>query len=241
MDESPYSILKNKRESTIVKLMESLKSNLVDVVFSAGNSGAVVFSAEKILGVQEHHLTPAICTILPSLNRDFIAIADIGSSANKPIEADNLVNFATLGMNFLKEKFNLVNPKIALLNVGIEDSKGNLEHRKAYKILKENKSFNFIGNIEADSLLNGEVDLVVTDGFTGNIVLKLIESFNTILKNNRILENKSEFANFISNKFKYEYVGGAPLLGVNGKVVIGHGKSNREAVVSGLKFCKFYA
>ncbi len=239
MDESATEAFKRK-ESTIYKSIELLKNGEVDAVVSAGHSGASMSVATLRLGRIKGIKRPAISTFLPNIKRTYTILLDAG--ANVDCDAENLFQFALMGEVYAKAFLNKDNVTIGLLSNGEEDTKGNSITKEAFKMLKH--SFpNFIGNIEGSDIFKGEANVVVTDGFIGNIVLKTSEgAAETIGRLIKDEINKSGIlqkigALLLKPVFKglkkatdYAEYGGAPLLGVNGCVIIAHGKSNSKAI-----------
>jgi len=239
MDESATEAFKRK-ESTIYKSIELLKAGEVDAVVSAGHSGASMSVATLRLGRIKGIKRPAISTFLPNINRSYTLLLDAG--ANVDCDSQNLFQFALMGEVYAKASLNKENIKIGLLSNGEEDTKGNTITKETFSMLKE--SFpNFIGNVEGGDIFKGNVDVVVTDGFIGNIVLKTSEGVaETIgklikdeIKNAGLLQKigalllKPVFRG-LKKATDYAEYGGAPLLGVNGCVIIAHGKSNSKAI-----------
>ena len=256
MEDKPLNIFQNNTGSnldfTIVKCIQLVKEKKADIMYSAGNSGAVIFAAINFLRLKTDNYTPAIATFIPSFKDSrsnsnskskYSILLDVGASGNKSIVANNLLDIAKIGVeffiNFNNYKTNVV-PRVGLLNIGSEEWKGTKEHKIVYGSLKNDpsKSFDFVGNIESDKILFSDVDIIVTDGFTGNIVLKLLESFKNLL--GQVMGDKESLSNEIVSRFSYEGTGGAPLLGFEEKIVIGHGKSSAKAIRSGINFCKKY-
>jgi len=198
-----------------------LKEGNIDAFASAGNSGAMLvgsmFSVKTIPGMNR----PAICSYLPKENGGFGVILDVG--ANADCKPELLVQFAILGSLVAEILFGIKNPKVGLLNIGEEAEKGNLLTQATYPLLKETANINFIGNIEGRDLFNDKADVIVCDGFTGNIVLKLSEAFHDMTA------GKGMDAPFFA-RLNYENYGGSPVLGVNAPVVVGHGISNDIAI-----------
>ena len=239
MDESATEAFKRK-ESTIYKSIELLREGAVDAVVSAGHSGASMSVATLRLGRIKGIKRPAISTFMPNIKRSYTLLLDAG--ANVDCDANNLFQFALMGEIYAKAFLNKENVTIGLLSNGEEDTKGNSITKEAFQMLKS--SFpNFIGNVEGGDIFKGEVDVVVTDGFIGNIVLKTSEGAAEIIGN--LLKNEIKNSNILSKigafllkpVFKelkkatdYAEYGGAPLLGVNGCVIIAHGKSNSKAI-----------
>ena len=239
MDESATEAFKRK-ESTIYKSIELLRNNEVDAVVSAGHSGATMSVATLRLGRIKGIKRPAISTFLPNIKRSYTLLLDAG--ANVDCDAMNLYQFALMGEVYAKAFLNKEDVRIGLLSNGEEESKGNSITKEAFEMLK-NSFENFKGNIEGNDIFKGEVEVVVTDGFIGNIVLKTSEgAAETIGRLIKDEINKSGLlqkigALLLKPVFKglkkatdYAEYGGAPLLGVNGCVIIAHGKSNSKAI-----------
>jgi len=239
MDESATEALKRK-ESTIYKSIELLKSKEVDGVVSAGHSGATMSLATLKLGRVKGIKRPAIVTFMPTIKKKYSLVLDVG--ANVDCDPLNLYQFALMGEVYAKVVLNTKTPKLGLLSNGEEKSKGNSTTKEAYDLL-ENGFENFIGNVEGGDIFKGDVDVIVTDGFIGNIVLKTSEGVaDTIgklikeeIRTSGILQKIG--ALLLKPVFKglkkatdYAEYGGAPLLGVNGCVIISHGKSNSKAI-----------
>ncbi len=221
MGEHPTRALSQKPNSSLSIGFQMLKEGSIDAFASAGNSGAMLvgsmFSVKTIPGMNR----PAICSYLPKENGGFGVILDVG--ANADCKPELLVQFAILGSLVAEILFGIKNPKVGLLNIGEEAEKGNLLTQATYPLLKETANINFIGNIEGRDLFNDKADVIVCDGFTGNIVLKLSETFHDMTA------GKGMNAPFFA-RLNYENYGGSPVLGVNAPVVVGHGISNDIAI-----------
>jgi len=220
MAEHPTKAFSQKPQSSIAVGFKLLKEKQIDAFASAGNTGAMLvgsmFSVKAIPGV----IRPCITTILPKINGGFGIMLDVGTNADcKP---DVLYQFGILGSLYAKEVHKIENPKVGLLNIGEEAEKGNLVTQAAYNLMKETKDFNFIGNVEGRDLFGDKVDVVVCDGFVGNVVLKTAEEFYRL-----IMKRKGSDEYF--DKFNYELYGGTPILGINSPVIIGHGISSALA------------
>ena len=216
MHEHPTKALKEKPDSSIAVGFKLLGSGKADAFISAGNTGAMLVGALFSIKTIEGVLRPTIGGYIPREDGSLGLLLDVGLNADcKP---ENLNQFATLGSLFAKHILNIANPKTALINLGEEEGKGNLLAQAAYPLLKENKHINFYGNIEGRDILMNTSDVMVCDGFTGNVALKLAESVYDIVKRRNIFDEHFE-------RFNFETYGGVPVLGVNKPVVIGHGIS----------------
>jgi glycerol-3-phosphate acyltransferase PlsX len=220
MHEHPTKALKEKPHSSISVGFHLLVKGKIDAFISAGNTGAMMvgalFSIKAIKGVQR----PTIATIVPKENGKTGLLLDVGLNADcKP---ENLNQFAILGSLYAKYILGIDNPRVGLMNVGEEEGKGNLLTQAAYQMLKENDQINFIGNTEGRDFFFDKADVMVCDGFTGNIMLKLSESLYEITQSKKIYHEYFDLFNF-------EIYGGTPVLGVNKPVIIGHGISHDRA------------
>jgi len=220
MNEHPTKALKEKQQSSIAIGFHLLATGKTNAFISAGNTGAMMvgslFSIKTIEGV----LRPTIGAYMPREDGSLGLLVDVGLNADcKP---ENLNQFAVLGSLFAKHILNYENPKVGLINLGEEEGKGNILTQATYPLLKENKQLNFIGNIEGRDILLPKADVLVCNGFTGNVVLKLAESIYDITKRRNI--NDEHF-----NRFNFEQYGGVPVLGVAKPVIIGHGISHAQA------------
>jgi glycerol-3-phosphate acyltransferase PlsX len=221
MNEHATKAIRKKPNNSISVGFEALKNGEIDVFSSAGNSGAMLVGSMFSVGPIKGVIRPCITSVLPKENGSVGLILDVGVNADcKP---DVLFQFAILGSLFAENVYGLKNPKVGLLNIGEEKGKGNLLTQAAYQILEDNDDINFIGNVEGRDLFNEKADVIVCDGFTGNVVLKQAESFFTILAKRNLLDDYFK-------RFNYENYGGTPVLGVSGNVLIGHGISNDKAI-----------
>ncbi len=221
MHDHPTRALNQKPNSSIAIGFDLLAKKEIDVFASTGNTGAMLvgsmFKITTIPGV----IRPCITSTLPSIDGKRSVILDVGTNADcKP---DVLQQFAVLGSLYAKNIYGIENPRVALLNIGEEPSKGNVLTQATHRLLEEQDDINFIGNVEGRDLFTGKADVVVCDGFTGNIVLKEAEGMYALMKKRGI---RDEFF----DRFNYENYGGTPVLGVKGNVIIGHGISNDIAV-----------
>ncbi|MBS1639301.1 MAG: phosphate acyltransferase PlsX [Bacteroidetes bacterium] len=219
--EHPTKALKEKQRSSIAIGFHLLSTGKIDAFISAGNTGAMLVGAMFSIKTIEGVLRPTIATILPKLSGGEGLLLDVGLNADcKP---EQLNQFAVLGSLYAQHILNIQNPKIGLLNVGEEEGKGNILAQATYPLLKENNQINFYGNVEGRDFFNNKTDVIVCDGFTGNIVLKMAESFFDIAHQRQLHKDS-----YIS-RFHYENYGGTPVLGVAKPVIIGHGISNATA------------
>ncbi|MEZ5199066.1 MAG: phosphate acyltransferase PlsX [Bacteroidales bacterium] len=223
MGEKPIKAFTQKPDSSISKGLKFLKLKRIDSFASAGNSGATMvgamYSINNIPGV----IRPCTLTIVPREDGGKNIMLDIGT--NPDVKPDVLYQFAILGSIYAKSVLNVKNPKVGLLNIGEEEEKGNLLCQSAFRLMKGSEDFNFYGNIEGRDLFRDKADVIVCDGFTGNIVLKQIEAMYRLMVKRNLVD---EFF----DKFNYENYGGSPILGVNAPVVIGHGISNGKAIMN---------
>jgi glycerol-3-phosphate acyltransferase PlsX len=223
MGERPIKAYTHKPNSSISMGFKYLKTKQIDSFASAGNSGATMvgamYSVNNIQGV----IRPSTLTTIPRENGGMNVMLDIGT--NPDIKPDVMYQFAILGSIYSQNVLNIKNPKIGLLNIGEEEEKGNLLCQSAFRLMRDSDDFNFFGNIEGRDLFKDKVDVIVCDGFTGNIVLKQIEAMYRIMVKRGLVDDYIK-------KFNYENYGGSPILGVNGSVVIGHGISNAKAIMN---------
>lgn len=221
MGEHPTKALSQKPNSSIGVGFSLLKSGQADVFASAGNTGAMMvgslFSVKTIQGIQR----PAIAGFVPQTNGKYAVMLDIG--ANADCKPEMLEQFAVLGSVYFEATTGQKNPKVGLMNIGEEEQKGSILAQAAHTLLKNNKQINFIGNLEGKDLFRNKADVIVTDGFTGNIMLKMAESFYFIMEEQGIKNDFIELTN-------YETYGGSPIIGINGNVVIAHGASTPKAI-----------
>ncbi len=221
MNEHATKALRKKPNNSISIGFNALKNKEIDVFSSAGNSGAMLVGSMFSIGPIKGVIRPSITSVLPKKNGGVGLILDVGVNADcKP---DVLFQFAILGSLFAENVYNIQKPKVGLLNIGEEKGKGNLLTQSTYQLLEDNDDINFVGNVEGRDLFNDKADVIVCDGFTGNVVLKLAESFYSLINQKNI---KDEYF----DRFNYEIYGGTPVLGVDGNVLIGHGISNENAI-----------
>ena len=238
MEDTPTVAIKHKKDSSMVVGFRMLKEGEGDVFVSAGNSGALLTGATLLVGRIKGIDRPAIAPMLPAYKKSFM-LMDAGANTNcKPL---NLVQFAQMSTIYLKNTFGIESPKIGLLNIGTEDTKGNDLVKETYNILKEQSKelgINFVGNVEGRDCFSGEIDAVITDGFTGNVFLKTTEGLGKLVKRNLTESLKRNIWTTIgaipclpaikrfSKTMDYKEYGGALFLGVKKPVVKAHGSSD---------------
>lgn len=226
MHDHPTRAIPQKPNSSIAVGFDLLASNAIQVFASTGNTGAMLVGSIYKINTIPGIIRPCITSVLPRIDGGNSILLDVGSNAD--CKADVLYQFAILGSLYSQNVYGNEKPKVALLNIGEEESKGNLLTIATYKLLKDSDEINFIGNIEGRDIFSGTADVIVCDGFTGNVVLKEAEGIYSLMKKRGI--NDEYF-----DRFNYENYGGTPILGVKGNVIIGHGISNGKAVKSMLK------
>lgn len=221
MGEHPTKAIMQKPNSSIGVGFRMLKEKQIDAFASAGNTGAMLvgamFSVKSIPGV----IRPAITAIVPKVKGGSAIMLDVG--ANADCKPDVLFQFGILGSVFAEAVYQIDKPKVALMNIGEEEEKGNMLSVATYPLMKNTGAFNFIGNIEGRDLFNDKADVIVCDGFTGNVMLKLAESFY-------VMNLKKGYHDKFFDRMNYENYGGSPILGINEPVIIGHGISNAKAI-----------
>lgn len=220
MHEHPTKALKEKQQSSIAIGFGALAGGKTDAFVSAGNTGAMLVGSLYALKTIEGVLRPTISTIVPKENGQTGLILDVG--LNSDCKPEQLNQFAIMGSVYAQNILGIENPRVALMNIGEEEGKGNLLAQATYPLLKENKHINFIGNVEGRDVFIDKADVIVCDGFTGNIILKLAESVFDVLQRKGVQHDYLD-------RFNFENYGGTPVLGVNKPVIIGHGISKAKA------------
>jgi glycerol-3-phosphate acyltransferase PlsX len=218
--DSPTKALKEKKNSTIAVGFYLLGAGKTDAFISAGNTGAMLVGSLYALKPIEGVLRPTISTIIPKENGETGLLLDVG--LNSDCKPEQLNQFAVMGSVYAQNILGIENPRVALLNIGEEEGKGNLLAQATYPLIKENKHINFVGNVEGRDLLLDKADVMVCDGFTGNVILKLAESLFEIMHRKQIHHEYFE-------RFNFENYGGTPVLGISKPVIIGHGISKGKA------------
>jgi glycerol-3-phosphate acyltransferase PlsX len=243
MDEHPASAVRSKKDSSIVVGCRLVREGAADAFFSAGSTGAAMAAATLIMGRVRGVHRPAIATVLPTAGPPCVLL-DAG--ANADCKPEHILQFALMGSAYGTIVLGVAEPRIALLNIGEEPTKGSALALESYAMLVQGAP-GFVGNIEGGDVLAGVVDVIVTDGFTGNVALKLLEGTSSILLGQvkdaltGSVVNKAAAAvvapslRRLKDRLNPDAYGGAPLLGVDGVCIIGHGSSNATAVANGIK------
>ena len=226
-DEPPVKAIKSKPDSTIVTGLNIVKDGLGDVFVSAGSTGALLAGGLLVCGRIKGIERPAICSFYPAMSGRISLLADAG--ANAECKARNLYEFGLMCSIYMEKVLGRENPKVALANIGAEAEKGTSVVKKAYEMLSES-DLNFIGNIEARDIPSGKCDVIVADGFTGNMILKLSEGLVSNMMKIVGTQAPRELVASIAARFDYSEYGGAPVLGVNKPLIKMHGASNAKAV-----------
>ncbi|MCD4724845.1 MAG: phosphate acyltransferase PlsX [Bacteroidales bacterium] len=221
MSDQPIKAFTQKTQSSISIGFHYLKEGKIDAFASAGNSGAMVvgsmYSVEMIQGI----FRPCTAVVLPKENGGSTFLLDIGTNPDPKPEV--MYQFGILGSFYAKYVYNIENPRVGLLNIGAEAEKGNILTQATYKLMKDSKHFNFVGNVEGRDILLDTADVIVSDGFTGNVLLKQLESMYHLLRKRNLYDEFVE-------RMNYENFGGTPVLGIKSTVVVGHGISNDNAI-----------
>lgn len=221
MHDHPTRAIPQKPNSSIAVGFDLLAKNEIQAFASTGNTGAMLVGSIYKINTIPGIIRPCITSTLPAIDGTNTILLDVGSNAD--CKADVLYQFAVLGALYSKNVCGVENPRVALLNIGEEETKGNLLTVAAHKLMAESDDINFIGNLEGRDIFFGKADVIVCDGYTGNIVLKEAEGIYTLMKKRGIQDEYFD-------RFNYENYGGTPILGVKGNVIIGHGMSNDIAV-----------
>ncbi|MCX6304220.1 MAG: phosphate acyltransferase PlsX [Bacteroidetes bacterium] len=221
MDEHPTKALVNKPNSSISVGFRMLKHKEIQAFAGAGSSGAMmvgsIYSVNTIQGI----IRPSTPAYIPKENGGSSVLIDVGT--NPDAKPDVMYQFGILGSLFAEHVFHVKNPRVGLLNIGAEEKKGSLTAQSAFQLMKDSKDFHFVGNVEGRELFRDNVDVIVCDGFVGNIVLKQVEAMYRVLAKRGIKDTYLD-------RFNYETYGGTPILGINSTVIVGHGISNANAI-----------
>jgi glycerol-3-phosphate acyltransferase PlsX len=219
--ENPAKAFSKKPWSSIKLGFSLLEQNRIDGFASAGNTGAMMVGAMYTIKPVAGIIRPVITASLPQFDGNFAILLDVG--INPDCKPDVLYQYGLVGSIYAQHVYRKQNPKVGLVNIGAEEEKGNLVARSAYELMKGTKNFNFIGNVEGNEIFDSKADVLVCDGFVGNIILKEAEALYKLLKRKGIKDDYFE-------RFNFENIGGTPLLGVNGNIIIGHGISSEVAI-----------
>jgi glycerol-3-phosphate acyltransferase PlsX len=249
MAESPSHALRRKRDSSLKVAAELVREGVAAAFISAGNTGAAMAISMFVIGVLPGVDRPAIAAVLPNL-RKFTILLDAG--ANVDPKPWHLLQFAVMGHVYARDILGLDSPRVGILSVGEEEGKGNELTKEAYELLKES-SLNFVGNVEGRDIYNGSTDVVVTDGFTGNVALKISESLaemlGSMIKEELLRDTRSKIAARLAmpaferfrRRIDYTEMGGAPLLGIDGAAIICHGASPVKAIKNAVRVAQEWA
>ncbi|RKQ37449.1 phosphate acyltransferase PlsX [Oceanobacillus halophilus] len=247
-EDEPVRAVRRKKNASLVLTAKEVKEGRVDACISAGNTGALMSAGLFVVGRIPGIDRPALSPTLPTIDGKGFLLLDVG--ANVDAKPQHLLQYAIMGSIYTENVRSIHNPTVGLLNVGTEDGKGSELTKKAFKLLKD-APINFVGNVEARDLLDGVADVVVTDGFSGNIALKTIEgtagALFSILKETMMSSMKTKFGAILlkndlkglKGKLDYSEYGGAGLFGLAAPVIKAHGSSNRRAIVSAIKQAKY--
>ena len=239
MSDDAARVHRKKKDASMIRMLSDLNEGVIDVAISGGSTGAFMASSLFMLGRIEGISKPGLASLLPTKSEHKFLLTDLG--ANVEAKPDDLVNYAKLGQLYMKYIYNIETPSVALLNVGVEESKGNKVYKEAHKLLKEDIN-NFKGNIEAREILEHKYDIVIADGFAGNVLLKTIEGvastlgsmikgifMESIITKISALLVKSGITKF-KKKFDYSEYGGAFLLGIKKPSIKVHGSADENAL-----------
>jgi phosphate acyltransferase len=251
MEDKAAQAVRSKRDSTMRVGLKMVRENKAAGFFTAGNTGAAMATAKMVLGMLSGVDRPALATIVPTSRGVPSLLLDVG--ANVDSDPDNLVQFAMMGHMYAQNVLKIQSPRVGLLSIGEEDSKGNALTRDTLPLLRELRGIHFIGNVEGRDLFNGHCDVTVCDGFVGNVALKSIEGAaklftsslrealkSTVTSQVGALLSRRAFEDFKKRLDHSEY-GGAPLLGVRGVCIVGHGSSNEKAIMNGIRVAAEFA
>ena len=250
MEDKAAQAVRSKRDSSMRVGLKMVREGRASGFLTAGNTGAAMATAKMVLGSLAGVDRPALATVLPTTTGNPCVLLDVG--ANVDCDPENLVQFAVMGHMYAKNVLHVLNPRVGLLSIGEEDSKGNTLTRETLALLRA-LPINFLGNVEGRDLYNGLADVIVCDGFVGNVALKTSEGLaklvrvtlreslkSTVTSQVGALLSQKAFAAF-KKRLDYSEYGGAPLLGVRGVCIVGHGSSNERAVMNGIRVAAEFA
>jgi len=251
MDDKAAQAVRAKRDSSMRVGLKMVREGTARGFFTAGNTGAAMATAKMVLGMLAGVHRPALATVIPTVTGTPSLLLDVG--ANVDCDPDNLVQFGVMGSMYSRNILGIRAPRVGLLSIGEEDSKGNALTRDTLPLMKQHPALHFIGNVEGRDLFNGRVDVAVCDGFVGNVALKTSEGVvkfittmlrealkSTVTSQVGALLSRKAFNDF-KKRLDYSEYGGAPLLGVRGVCIVGHGSSNERAVMNGIRVAAEFA
>jgi phosphate acyltransferase len=251
MDDKAAQAVRAKRDSSMRVGLKMVREGRAAGFLTAGNTGAAMATTKMVLGMLAGVERPALAAIFPTVHGVPSLLLDVG--ANVDCDPDNLVQFAVMGYVYARDVLKIEHPKVGLLSIGEEDSKGNSLTRDTLPLLRQVKNINFIGNVEGRDLFNGRADVSVCDGFVGNVALKSVEGLaklvsislrealkSTVTSQVGALLSRKAFDDF-KKRLDYSEYGGAPLLGVRGVSIVGHGSSNEKAIMNGIRVAAEFA
>jgi glycerol-3-phosphate acyltransferase PlsX len=251
MDDKAAQAVRAKRDSSMRVGLRMVREGTAAGFFTAGNTGAAMATAKMVLGMLAGVHRPALATILPTVTGSPSLLLDVG--ANVDSDPDNLVQFAVMGHMYARSILGIDNPRVGLLSIGEEDSKGNALTHDTFPLLRALAGINFIGNVEGRDLFDGSTDVAVCDGFVGNVTIKACEGTakmvrvllrealkSTVTSQVGALLSRRAFNDF-KKRLDYSEYGGAPLLGVRGVCIVGHGSSNEKAIMNGIRVAAEFA
>lgn len=251
MEDKAAQAVRAKRDSSMRVGLRMVREGTAAGFFTAGNTGAAMATAKMVLGMLAGVHRPALATIVPTVTGTPSLLLDVG--ANVDCDPDNLVQFAVMGNMYARSVLHMAHPKVGLLSIGEEDSKGNALIHDTLPMLRALHGLNFVGNVEGRDLFNGRSDVTVCDGFVGNVALKSIEGAaklvsvllrealkSTVTSQVGALLSRKAFNDF-KKRLDYSEYGGAPLLGVRGVCIVGHGSSNERAIMNGIRVAAEFA
>jgi glycerol-3-phosphate acyltransferase PlsX len=251
MDDKAAQAVRSKRDSSMRVGLKRVREGVSQGFFTAGNTGAAMATAKMVLGGLAGVDRPALATVFPTSTGIPTLVLDVG--ANVDSDPENLLQFAVMGSMYSQHVLGVRAPRVGLLSIGEEDSKGNTLTRDTLPLLRARAGIHFIGNVEGRDLFNGRVDVVVCDGFVGNVALKTSEGVaklvnvslreslkSTVTSQVGALLSRAAFQDF-KKRLDYSEYGGAPLLGVRGVCIVGHGSSNDKAVMNGIRVAAEFA
>lgn len=251
MTDKAAQAVRSKRDSSMRVGLKLVREGVAGGFFTAGNTGAAMATAKMVLGGLRGVDRPALATVLPSITNRPTLLMDVG--ANVDSDPENLLQFAVMGTMYSCSVMKVREPRVGLLSIGEEDSKGNSLIRDTLPLLRGLKGVHFVGNVEGRDLFNGSADVVVCDGFVGNVALKTMEGVarlvsvslrealkSTVTSQVGALLSRAAFNDF-KKRLDYSEYGGAPMLGVRGVCIVGHGSSNDKAVMNGIRVAAEFA